>query len=162
MLVKEIEDATASVALSSFSKFSKEEIKELAIRINGEHYCLVCELFKPLDNIFETHTVFDKMYVVLEDLVEKRKHASKAYDKVVDWKRYMKDKPENITFLSNFQLNKFRAIMRTWEDLEEIVGEYIKRAQSICCRRWYALDNIMIDLSFLPWSLLKKLVRLGW
>ena len=67
LLVKEIEDATASAASSSFSKFSKEEFKELTIRINRENYCLVCELFKTLDNIFETHTVFDKMSVVLED-----------------------------------------------------------------------------------------------
>ena len=65
LLVKEIEDATARAASPSFSQFSKEEFKELAIKINREHYCLVCELFKTLDNIFETHTVFDKMSVVL-------------------------------------------------------------------------------------------------
>ena len=79
---------------------------------------MVCELFKTLDNIFETDTMFHKMSVVLEDLVEKRKQASKPYDEVVDWQRYMKDKSKNITFLSKFQLKKFRAIMRTWEDLE--------------------------------------------
>ena len=102
LLVKEIEDAIGSAASSSFSKFSKEEFKELAIRINREHYCLVYDLFKTLDNIFETHTVFDKMSVVLEDLVEKRKQDSKAFDEVVDWQRYMKDKPENIIFLTKF------------------------------------------------------------
>lgn len=92
LLVKDNEDAIASAASSSFSKFSKEEFKELAIGINREHYCLVCELFKTLDNIFETHIVFDKMSVVLEDVVEKRKQASKAYDEVVDWQRYMKER----------------------------------------------------------------------
>ena len=46
--------------------------------------------------------VFDKMFVVLEDLVEKRQQASKAYDEVVDWKRYMKDKPNNVTLITNF------------------------------------------------------------
>ena len=35
LLVKEIEDATASAASSSFSKFSKEEFKELAIESIG-------------------------------------------------------------------------------------------------------------------------------
>ena len=45
---------------------------------------MVYELFKTLDNIFETHMVFDKMPVVLEDLVEKRQQALKAYDEVVD------------------------------------------------------------------------------
>ena len=45
---------------------------------------MVCELFKILDDIFETHMVFDKLSVVLEDLVEKRQQASKAYDELVD------------------------------------------------------------------------------
>ena len=63
---------------------------------------MVYELFKTLDNIFETHMVFDKMVVVLEDLFEKRQQASKSYDEVIDWKRYMKDKPNNVNFLTNF------------------------------------------------------------
>ena len=102
LLERQCEDATASVASSSFSKFFHEEFKELAIRTNKEHHDLVCELFKTLDNIFETHMVFDKMSVVLEDLVEKRQQASKSYDELVEWKRYMKDKPDNVTFLTNF------------------------------------------------------------
>ena len=54
----------------------------MAIRTNKEHHDLVIELFKTLDNIFETHMTFDKMSVVLEDLVEKRQQDSKAYDEV--------------------------------------------------------------------------------
>ena len=78
VLERKNEDATASATSSSFSKFSQEEVKELAIRTNMEHYDLICELFKNLVDIFETHMVFDKMSVVLEDLVEKRQQASKA------------------------------------------------------------------------------------
>ena len=74
-LQKQNEDATASAALSSFSKFSEEEFKELAIRTNREHFDLVCELFGTLVDIFDTHTVFDKMFAVLEDLIEKRQQA---------------------------------------------------------------------------------------
>ena len=91
VLERQNEDATASAASSSFSKFSQEEFKELSIRTNSEHFDLVCELFKTLADIFETHMVFDKMFVVLEDLIEERKQASKAYDEVTDWQRYMKD-----------------------------------------------------------------------
>ena len=58
MLEIQCEDKTASVASSSYSKFSQEEFKELAIRTNKEHYDLVCELFKTLDNIFENHMAF--------------------------------------------------------------------------------------------------------
>ena len=72
VLERKNEDETASAASSSFSKFSQEEFKELAIRTNREHYDLVCDLFKTLADIFETHMVFDKMSVILEDLIEKR------------------------------------------------------------------------------------------
>ena len=84
VLERQNEDATASVASSSFSKFSQEAFKELAIRTNWEHFDMVCELFNTLADIFETHTVFDKMSVVLEDLIKKRQQDSKAYDEVTD------------------------------------------------------------------------------
>ena len=85
LLEKQYEDATESANSSSFSKFSKEEFKELAIWTNREHHDLVSELFKNLNNFFETHETFDRMSVVLEDLIEKRKQASKYYDEVTDW-----------------------------------------------------------------------------
>ena len=72
LLERQYEDATVSATSSSFSKFSQEEFKELALRTNSEHHDFVSELLKTLDNIFETHMNFDKLSVVLEDLVEKR------------------------------------------------------------------------------------------
>ena len=62
--------------------------------------------------MFETHIVFGKMSIVLDDLVEKRQQASKAYDEVVEWKRYMKDKLDNVTLLTNFQFKRSRTILR--------------------------------------------------
>ena len=64
----------------------------MALRTNREHHELINELFKTLDNIFETHVTFDKMSFALEDLVDKRKQASKEYDEVTDWQRYIKNK----------------------------------------------------------------------
>ena len=84
LLEKQYEDATASATSCSFSKFSWEDFKELALRTNREHHDLGSELFKTLDKIFETHVIFDKLSIVLEDLVEKRQQASKAYDEVTD------------------------------------------------------------------------------
>ena len=117
---------------------------------------MVCELFKILDDIFETHMVFDNMSIVLEDSVEKRQQASKAYDEVVDWKRYMKDKPDNVTLLTNFQFKRTRTILRAWEDLDETLAEAIKKALAICSKRWYAIDNIMDELSFPAMVLIEK------
>ena len=82
--MKSNEDVTASAASSSFSKFSQEEFKELAIKTNQEHYDLITDLFHTLNDIYETHIAFVQMVVVLEDQVEKREKYSKAYDDIVD------------------------------------------------------------------------------
>ena len=101
-LQKQCEDATASAASSLFSRFSQEEFKQLAIKRNEDHYELITKLFHSLNDIYETYIDFGQMAVVHEDHVEKRDKASKAYDEILDWKRYMKDKPENIIILGNF------------------------------------------------------------
>ena len=55
-----------------------------------------------MNDIYETHIAFGQMSIVLEEQVEKREKDSKAYDVILDWQRYMKDKPENITILPPF------------------------------------------------------------
>ena len=120
-----------------------------------------CELFKTLDNIFETHMVFGKISVVLEYLVEKRQQASNAYDEVVDWKKHTKYKPDNVTLLTNLQLKMIKTILRAWEDLDETVDEAIKKAQAICSKRWYEVDNIIDELSFPTMVLIEKAYPLG-
>ena len=109
-----------------------------------------------MDKIFETHVTFDKMPVVLEDPVEKRQQASKAYDEVIDWKRYMNDKPCNVIIFTNFQFKKIRTILRAWEDLDETIVEAIKKAQAICSRSWHAADNLMDELFFPAMVLIEK------
>ena len=53
-------------------------------------------MFRTLDDIFETYVVFDKMSVTLEEQTTKRQQASKAYDDILDWQMYMKDKPQGV------------------------------------------------------------------
>ena len=86
----------------------------MAIQVNQEHHDLVTEMFRTLDDIFETYVAFDKLFVTLEEQTYKRQQASKAYDDILDWKRYMKDKPQGITTLSSFQLKKVRTVLRAW------------------------------------------------
>ena len=68
----------------------------------------------------------------------------------------MKERPDNITLFSTFQFKRARTILRAREDLDDIVAEAIKKAQDICGRRWYAVDNIMTDLSFPTMVLFEK------
>ena len=68
----------------------------------------------------------------------------------------MKDNPDNITILTTFQFKRARTILRAWEDLDETVAEAIKKAQAICDKIRYAVDNIMTELSFPTMELIEK------
>ena len=89
-----------------------------------------------------------KKIVVLQDLVAKRERASKDYDDILDWQRYMKDKSENIIILSIFSAEKVRTVLTAWIDLNYMVENTIKKAQDVCGRRWYVVDGIMETLYF--------------
>ena len=58
------------------------------IKTNQEHYESITNLFQNLNDIYETHIDFGQMFVVLEDQVEKREKASKAYDAIILAKIY--------------------------------------------------------------------------
>ena len=105
--------------------------------------------------------VFNKMSVILEDLIEKRQQASKAYGEVTDQQRYMKERPDNITLLTTFQFKRARTILRAWEYLDDTMAESIKKSQAIFSRRWYVVENIMMELSFPTMALIEKVGPLG-
>ena len=79
------------------------------------------ELFKTLNDILENRVAFGKMSVTLKEMIDKRQQESKAYEYIVDWQRYITDRPEDITILSSFQLNKVRTVLRAWIDLNEMI-----------------------------------------
>ena len=80
----------------------------------------------------ETHVTFGKMYVTIEEQEAKREQASKAYDDILDWKRYMNDRPENITILSSFQMKKVRIVLHAWPELNKMIKDTIQKAQAMC------------------------------
>ena len=128
LVIRQCEDATASAASSTFFRFSKQEFQYLAIQVNQEYHYLITEMFRTLDDIFETYVSFDKSFVTLETQTANREQYSKAYDAIVDWRRYMKDKPEGITILSSFQLKNVRTVLCAWLDLNEMIEESFQKS----------------------------------
>ena len=49
-----------------------------------------------------------------------------------------------------------KTILGAWEDLDKIIVEAIKKAQSICSRRWYATYNFMDEISVPAMVLIEK------
>ena len=114
-------------------------------------------MFRTLDDIFETRVAFRKMSATLEEQTAKREQNSKAYDDILDWKWYMKDRLENITILSSFQLNKVIIVLHAWLDLNEMIDDTIKKDQAICGRRSLGLWMIFLRLMLLSEKCLSPL-----
>ena len=72
LLVKQCEYATASAASSAFFRFSQQEFQDLSIQVNQERHDLVNEMFRTLDDIFETYVAFGKMSFTLEEHIDRR------------------------------------------------------------------------------------------
>ena len=113
-------------------------------------------MFNTLADILETNGAFREMSDTVEEQIANIQQYSKAYDAIVDWQRYMKDRLDDITILSNFQLKKFKTVLRPWIDLNEMIEDTIKKAQAICGRRWYVVDNIMEILHFPTMDLIEN------
>ena len=73
----------------------------------------------------------------------------------------MKERHDNITLLTPFHFKRVRTILRAWEDLDYTVVDTIKKAQSICDKRWYEFYNIMTKLSFPTMVLIEKVFPLA-
>ena len=89
---------------SSFSKFSKEEFKELALKIHEDHKNLFVQLFEGLNDIHETYNYFEIPYDVLYDHNQIRNEETKDIEDVLDWKKFIKYKPKNVLVLDKIKI----------------------------------------------------------
>ena len=78
-------------------------------------------LFEGLNEIQETYNAFEHQYDLLYDHNQRRKEETKAYDNLVDWKRYIKDKPKDVPILDNIKLRRIKISLEYWENVCELV-----------------------------------------
>ena len=113
-------------------------------------------MFNTLADILETNGAFREMSDTVEEQIANIQQYSKAYDDILDWQRYMKDRLEDITILSSFHLKKVKTVLHVWLNLNEMIEDTIQKAQPICGRRWYVVDNIMEILHFPTMDLIEN------
>ena len=113
-------------------------------------------MFNTLPDILETNGAFREMSDTVEEQIANIQQYSKAYDDILDWQRYMKDILEDITILSSFHLKKVKTVVHVWINLNEMIKDTIQKAQPICGRRWYVVDNIMEILHFPTMELIEN------
>ena len=102
--------------------------------------------FEGLNEIQETYNAFENQYDLLYDHNQRRKEESKAYDNLVDWKRYMKERPEYVPILDKIKLRRIKISLESWETVCELVDSTIQDGQVAYKRRWFASENLLIFL----------------
>ena len=150
-LEQQLEDFQFIYVASSFSKFTKEEFQELASKIQHDLNKVMLGLFEGLNYIQETYNSFEHQFDLLYDHNKTRKHATKYYDDMVDWTRYIKDKPEDVPILDKIKLRRIKISLESWENVKESVESTIRDGHIACKKIWFASKN---PLSFMDLRLM--------
>ena len=75
-------------------------------KIQDDLKYLLVELFERLNEIQGTFNSFEHQSNVLYDHNKRRKDSTKSLDNVVDWQRYIKDKPEDVPILDKIKMRR--------------------------------------------------------
>ena len=99
----------------------------------------------------ESYNAFEHQYEILHDHQKMRKEATRAYDNLVDWKKYIKDRPYDLLVLYKLKIKKIQVSIETWENVCDLVESIIKDGQVACKRRWFASETLLgfLDLPLL-------------
>ena len=60
----------------------------------------------------------------------KRIEAARAYDNIIDWHKYIKERPEDLPMMDKLKLKKIEVIIETWEGICDLVESIIKDGQA--------------------------------
>ena len=74
-------------------------------------------LFEGLNEMQEIYNAFELQYDLLQDYNLRSNQATRAYDTLVDWKNYIKDRHDDLPILYKGNLKRIQVSTETWESL---------------------------------------------
>ena len=126
MFEQHLKDLQLASTTSSFSKFKGEEFKQLACKINDQFYQRMVNLYKGFNEMQELYNSFEHQLEVLHEHHKRIQEATKAYDHIIEWQNYIKDRSEDLPILDKLKLKKIELIIETWESICDLVESIIK------------------------------------
>ena len=101
-----MKDFQLASATSSFSKFTREEFKQLACRIHDDFYQGMVILFEGINEIHELYNAFEHQYDILNDHNRRRNEETRDFNNLVNSQKYIKDRPEDFSILDKIKLKR--------------------------------------------------------
>ena len=114
--------------------------------MHDKFYQGMVNLYKGFNEMQELYNSFEHQLEVLHEHHKKRQEATKAYDHVIEWKKYIKDRPKDLPILDKLKLKKIQVIIETWESICDLVESIIKDGQDAYKRRWFASEILLVYL----------------
>ena len=105
--------------------------------IHDEIYQRMVDLFKGLSEMQETYNSFERQSDLLYDHNQKRNEETRAYDTLVDWHKYIRDRSHDLPVLDKIKLKRFKISLETWENVCELVESIIQDGNVACKKRWF-------------------------
>ena len=99
MFEQQLKDLQLAFSTSSFSKFTGEEFKQLACKIHDQFYQGMVNLYKGFNEMQELYNSFEHQSEVLHEHHKRRQEETKAYDHIIEWHKYIKDRPKDLPIL---------------------------------------------------------------
>ena len=125
-LEEQLKDFQFVSVTSSFSKFTEEYFKQLAYRIHDDLYQRMVSLFEGLNEMQETYNALERHSNLLHDHNRRRNEETRAYDTLVGWKKYIKDRPDDLPVLDKGNLKRIKVSNETWEIVCDLVKSIIR------------------------------------
>ena len=110
-----LEDFQLVSITSPFSKFIKEEFKQPTYRIHDDLHQGMVSLFEGLNEMQEIYNTFEHHSYILYG------HTTRAYDTLVDWMRYIKDKTDDLPVLDKGNFKRIQVSIEAWESVFHLV-----------------------------------------
>ena len=127
-----MKDFQLTSATSSFSKFTGEEFKQLACRIHDDFYQGRVILFEGFNEMQKLYNAFVHQSEIIHDHNRRINEVTRAFDNLVDWKKYIKDTPKYFLVCDKLKLKKIQVSIETWENVCDLVESIIKDGQVDC------------------------------
>ena len=91
-------------------------------------------MYEGFNEMKELYNSFERQSDVLNDHHKRRREATKAYDSIIYWQKYMKERLEDLLILDKLKLKNIEVIIETWEGICDLVESIIRDGQASCRR----------------------------
>ena len=97
----------------------------------------------------ERYNPFEHQFNIIHDHNTRINEAIRDFDNLIDWKKFMKDRAEDLAVFDKLQLKRIQVSIETGENICDLVESIIKDGHVACKRKLFSSVNLFGFLDLL-------------